>query len=72
MQNLHVESVTILLPQLREQDSHVAQKRFTFGWSAFAILLHIWVKQYFHFEQVIMILLLRSAEQDFINPVFKI
>ena len=34
--------------------------------------LHIWVKQDFHFEQVIMILLLRSAEQDFINPVFKI
>jgi len=30
-QDLHVESVTILLPQLREQDSHVAQKRFTFG-----------------------------------------
>ena len=38
----------------------------------FAILLHIWVKQDFHFEQVIMILLLRSAEQDFINPIFKI
>ena len=34
--------------------------------------LHNWVKQDFYFEPVIMILLLRSAEQDFINSVFKI